>query len=109
MPVSSWLAWTPARGNRPPGCELVGGPVRESVEFAAYLFYRYAADNPVVLSDPHLVDSRGRGDHALDSWGEVRSAEAMAAMAAQFRDRWGFRVFKLKGGVLAPEIERETA
>ena len=23
-------------------------------------------------------------------------------MAAQFRDRWGFRVFKLKGGVLAP-------
>jgi glucarate dehydratase len=89
-------------------CELVGGPVRESVEFAAYLFYRYAADHPVVLSDPHLVDSRGRGDHALDSWGEVRSAETMAAMAAQFRDRWGFRVFKLKGGVLDPEIERDS-
>jgi glucarate dehydratase len=89
-------------------CELVGGPVRESVEFAAYLFYRYAADHPVVLSDPHLVDPRGRGDHALDSWGEVRSAESMAAMAAQFRDHWGFRVFKLKGGVLAPEIERDS-
>ena len=29
-------------------------------------------------------------------------AEAMAAMAARFRDRWGFRVFKLKGGVLGP-------
>jgi glucarate dehydratase len=89
-------------------CELVGGPVRESVEFAAYLFYRYAADHPVVLSDSHLVDPRGRGDHALDLWGEVRTAEAMAAMAAQFRDRWGFRVFKLKGGVLAPEIERDS-
>ena len=43
-------------------CELVGGPVRDSVEFAAYLFFRYAADHPVILSDPHLVDPRGRGD-----------------------------------------------
>ena len=50
-------------------CELVGGPVRDSVEFAAYLFYRYAADHPVVLEDPRLVDSRGRGDRALDSLG----------------------------------------
>jgi glucarate dehydratase len=89
-------------------CELVGGPVRDSVEFAAYLFYRYAADHPVILQDPHLVEPRGRADHALDTWGEVRSAEAMAAMAARFRDRWGFRVFKLKGGVLAPEVERES-
>jgi glucarate dehydratase len=89
-------------------CELLGGPVRDSVEFAAYLFYRYAADHPVVLADPHLVDSRGRGALALDSWGEVRTPEAMAEMAAKFRERWGFRVFKLKGGVLAPDIERDT-
>jgi glucarate dehydratase len=89
-------------------CELVGGPVRDSVEFAAYLFYRYAADHPVILSDPRLVDSRGRGDRALDSWGEVRTPETMAAMAAQFRDKWGFRVFKLKGGVLDPDLELET-
>src|SRR5262249_41756414 len=89
-------------------CELVGGPVRDPVEFAAYLFYRYAADHPVILADPHLVDSRGKGDRALDDWGEVRSPEAMAAEAARFRDRWGFRVFKLKGGVLAPEVERDT-
>ena len=78
-------------------CELVGGPVRDSVEFAAYLFYRYAADHPIVLSDPRLVDSRGRGDRALDSWGEVRTPEAMAAMAAQFRDRWGFRGLQAQG------------
>ena len=89
-------------------CELVGGPVRDSVEFAAYLFYRYAADHPIVLSDPRLVDSRGRGDRALDSWGEVRTPEAMAAMAAQFRDRWGFKVFKLKAGVLDPDVEFQT-
>jgi glucarate dehydratase len=89
-------------------CELVGGPVRDSVEFAAYLFYRYAADHPIVLSDPRLVDSRGRGDRALDSWGEVRTPEAMAAMAVRFRDRWGFKVFKLKAGVLDPEVEFQT-
>jgi glucarate dehydratase len=89
-------------------CELVGGPVRDSVEFAAYLFYRYAADHPVILSDPRLVDSRGSGDRALDSWGEVRTPEAMAAMAVQFRDRWGFKVFKLKGGVLDPDVEFQT-
>jgi glucarate dehydratase len=89
-------------------CELVGGPVRDSVEYSAYLFYRYAADHPVVLSDPHLVDARGRGDKALDAWGEVRSAEAMADLAAKFRDRFGFRVFKLKGGVLSPEVECES-
>jgi glucarate dehydratase len=62
----------------------------------------------MVLSDPRLVDSRGRGDRALDSWGEVRTPAAMAAMAAQFRDKWGFRVFKLKGGVLDPDLEFET-
>jgi glucarate dehydratase len=91
-------------------CELLGGPVREPVEFAAYLFYRYAADHPTVLADPHLVagDRRGRGDRALDAWGEVRTPEAMAAMAEAFQRRFGFRVFKLKGGVLAPDAERAT-
>jgi glucarate dehydratase len=89
-------------------CDLVGGPVRESVEFAAYLFYRYAADHPVVLSDPHLVDSRGRGEKALDHWGEVRSARAMAELAVKFRDRFGFRFFKLKAGVLSPDVECES-
>lgn len=89
-------------------CELLGGPVREKVEFASYLFYRYAADHPVVLSDPALVDDRGRADQALDQWGEVRTPEAMAEMAWQFRARWGFRFHKLKAGVLPPDVELET-
>jgi glucarate dehydratase len=89
-------------------CELLGGPVRDPVEFAAYLFYRYPADNPVVLADPHIVDARGKGEKALDAWGEVRTPAAMADLADAFRRRWGFRVFKLKGGVLVPEIERAT-
>jgi glucarate dehydratase len=82
--------------------------VRPDVEFAAYLFFRYAADHPTVLADSRIVDSRGRGARALDTWGEVRSPERMADMAAQFRDRFGFRVFKLKGGVLLPDVELEA-
>ena len=88
--------------------EVVGGPTGESVEFAAYLFYRYAADHPVVLADSRLADARGKGASALDVWGEVRTPESMADLAAKFRDRWGFRVFKLKAGVLPPDVELET-
>lgn len=89
-------------------CEMLGGPVREEVEFAAYLFYRYAADHPKLLADPRLADARGRGDKALDDWGEVRTPEAMANLAERFRQQFGFRVFKLKAGVLAPDAELET-
>lgn len=89
-------------------CELLGGPVRERVEFASYLFYRYAADHPTVLADKALVDDRGRGDRALDQWGDVRTPEAMAEMAWQFKKKWGFRFHKLKAGVLPPDVELET-
>lgn len=89
-------------------CELLGGPVREEVEFAAYLFYRYAADHPKLINDSRIVDKRGGGDNALDDWGEVRTPEAMVKMAQRFRKKWGFRVMKLKAGVLKPEIELET-
>lgn len=89
-------------------CELLGGPVREEVEFAAYLFYRYPADHRQVLTDPRLVDRRGKGARALDSWGDVRTPAAMADLADAFRKKWGFRVFKLKGGVLKPDEELAT-
>lgn len=89
-------------------CELLGGPVRPRVEFASYLFFRYAADHPTVLADPALVDRRGRGERALDQWGEVRTPEAMAELAWQFKQRWGFRFHKLKAGVLPPDVELET-
>lgn len=88
--------------------ELLGGPVRDEVEFAAYLFYRYAADHPRLLADRRLVDRRGRGKEALDDWGEVRTPEAMVRTAERFRRTWGFRVFKLKAGVLPPRVELET-
>ena len=89
-------------------CELLGGPVRDEVEFAAYLFFRYAADHPKLLADRRIVDARGKGKQALDDWGEVRTPEAMARTAERYRRQWGFRVFKLKAGVLQPKIELEA-
>jgi glucarate dehydratase len=95
-----------ATGRR--ACEMLGGPVREKVEFASYLFFRYAADHPQVLNDPRLVDSRGRGDQALDPWGEVRTPESMAELAWDFHKKFGFRVHKLKAGVFDPQMELEA-
>ena len=89
-------------------CELLGGPTREEVEFSSYLFYRYAADDSRLLADRRLVDDRGRGDRALDTFGEVRTPEAMAELAAAFHARHGFRIHKLKGGVLPPDVELDT-
>lgn len=86
-------------------CELLGGPVRDDVEFAAYLFFRYAADHPTLLTDKRIVDGRGKGSQALDDFGEVRTADAMVKLADRFHRQWGFRVMKLKGGVLPPDLE----
>jgi glucarate dehydratase len=89
-------------------CELLGGPVRENPEFSSYLFFRYAADHPALLADTRIVDDRGTGSRALDSWGEVRTPEAMANLALEFHKRFGFRVHKLKAGVLKPKVELEA-
>ena len=89
-------------------CDVLGGPVRDDPEFAAYLFYRYAADHPALLADQRIVDGRGKGERALDHWGEVRTPEAMAEMAWKLHEKYGFRVHKLKGGVLTPDQELET-
>ena len=86
-------------------CQLLGGPVRERVEFASYLFFRYAADHPAALGDERLVDPRGQGDAALDPWGDVRSPAAMAELAEKFHKKYGFRVHKLKAGVFDPQLE----
>jgi glucarate dehydratase len=89
-------------------CELLGGPVREDPEFAAYLFFRYAADNPLLLADKRIVDGRGNGDQALDQYGEVRTPESMAELAWKLHQKFGYRVHKLKAGVLKPDVELEA-
>ena len=64
---------------------LLGGKLRDEVEFASYLFFRFA--------DP----ATGRG--------EVRTVDQLVAHAKALRARHGFRTHKLKGGVFPPDHE----
>jgi glucarate dehydratase len=64
---------------------LLGGAVRDGVDVASYLFYRYASD-----------------DGRLPA---VDTAEAILDRANELVERNGHRVHKLKGGVLAPMEE----
>ncbi|MFJ5153511.1 glucarate dehydratase family protein [Streptomyces sp. NPDC088353] len=71
---------------------LLGGKVRDSVEYSAYLFYKWAGH-------PEGVDCEKDGwDAALDPAGVVEQAR-------RFTERHGFTSFKLKGGVFPPQEE----
>lgn len=67
---------------------LLGGKIRDRIEVAAYLFYRYLSQ-----------DGKRGGEE---------SAEAMLDRTKELVDRHGFRVLKLKGGVLPPKQELAT-
>ncbi|MGW1326119.1 glucarate dehydratase family protein [Streptomyces antibioticus] len=71
---------------------LLGGKVRDSVEYSAYLFYKWAAHPDGVPSEP-------------DDWGAALDPAGIVAQARRFTERHGFTSFKLKGGVFPPEQE----
>ncbi|MFJ9710281.1 glucarate dehydratase family protein [Streptomyces sp. NPDC101234] len=77
-----------------PVSDLLGGAVRDSVPFAAYLFYKWA-EHPALDGRPAVGDDWGA---ALDPAGVVEQARLM-------QQRYGFRSFKLKGGVFPPDEE----
>ncbi len=68
-----------------PVSEFLGGRVRDAIEFASYLFFRYP--------------DRATGE------GEVRGAAQLVAHAQALKAAHGFRTHKLKGGVFAPRYE----
>ncbi|MEU6282664.1 glucarate dehydratase family protein [Streptomyces sp. NPDC047028] len=71
---------------------LLGGKVRDSVEYSAYLFYKWAAHPAGVTAEP-------------DDWGAALDPAGVVAQARAFTERYGFRSFKLKGGVFPPDEE----
>src|SRR5262249_16142182 len=79
-----------------PACDVIGGRVRGEVSFSAYLFYKHAGGGGVGT------------DAREDEYGEVLSAEACVRECKQMIATYGFRVIKLKGGVLDPDIEIES-
>jgi glucarate dehydratase len=67
--------------------EILGGRLRDRVPFASYLFFRYP--------------------HPIHGTGEVRTVEQLVAKARALKERHGFSVHKLKGGVFPPDYELE--
>jgi glucarate dehydratase len=89
-----------------PVAELLGdGQVRDRVPVLGYLFYvgdRAATDLPYAAGEESGDTwTRIRRDPALDPDGVVRLAEAA-------HERYGFRDFKLKGGVFAGDAEADA-
>ncbi len=84
-----------------PVCDLLGGRVRDRVDFSAYLFYKYEGAGGELGFGTDL-DARGwaaaRQAGALDPAGIVAQARAM-------REEYGFASIKLKGGAFAPQEE----
>ena len=70
---------------------LLGGRVRDQVEFSAYLFYRWA-EHP-------------DGNGLTDDWGAALDPATVVTQAQRMSETYGFDSFKLKGGVFAPEEE----
>ncbi len=90
-----------------PVCELLGpGKQRDEVTVLGYLFYigdRNKTDLPYL-----------EGQQGAHAWYHLRhqqalSTQAVVDLAQAAQDRYGFKDFKLKGGVLPGEQELEAA
>jgi glucarate dehydratase len=75
-----------------PVSDLLGGLVRESVPFSAYLFYKWAAHPG---AEP-------------DAWGEALDPAGIVAQAERMIGEYGFTAIKLKGGVFPPDEEMKA-
>ncbi|MDQ8708051.1 enolase C-terminal domain-like protein [Streptomyces sp. LHD-70] len=75
---------------------LLGGKVRDTVEYSGYLFYRWA-EHPQGAGAPE--------DAPRDDWGAALDPAGIVEQARRMRRDHGFTSFKLKGGVFPPDQE----
>ena len=89
-----------------PVCELLGpGKQRDEVTVLGYLFYIGDRD---ATDLPYQTPETGKHDWYRLRHEKAMSTDAVVELAAAAKDRYGFKDFKLKGGVLAGETEIET-
>lgn len=72
-----------------PVSELLGGRVRDAVQYSAYLFYKWA----------------GHPGYPEDEYGEALDPAGIVRQARKIIDEYGFKAIKLKGGVFPPAQE----
>jgi glucarate dehydratase len=75
-----------------PVSDLLGGAVRTTVPYSAYLFYKWA----------------GHPNGHADAFGEALTPADIVSQARWMIDTYGFRAIKLKGGVFEPSAEVEA-
>jgi glucarate dehydratase len=73
--------------------DLLGGAVRKTIPFGGYLFFKFEKKD--LTFGPDIM-------------GEVMTPDALVDQAKLFFNQYGFSSFKLKGGVLEPDLEIET-
>ncbi|OBX07737.1 glucarate dehydratase [Gallibacterium salpingitidis] len=89
-----------------PVAELLGpGKQRDEVTVLGYLFY---VGDDHITNLPYQQPTNGKHE-----WYRIRrqtamTTEAVVELAAAAKDRYGFKDFKMKGGVFAGEVEIET-
>jgi glucarate dehydratase len=76
-----------------PLVELLGGAVRQEVDYSAYLFFKYAQH----------IDA----NYPQDSWGQAINSLEIVSQAQRMIDLYGFGSIKLKAGTLDPDYEAE--
>ncbi|MFC8423022.1 glucarate dehydratase family protein [Streptomyces sp. NPDC057236] len=72
-----------------PVSDLLGGAVRDSVPYSAYLFYKWA----------------GHPGQEDDDWGPALDPAGLVEQARRMIGAYGFTSIKLKGGVFPPDEE----
>jgi glucarate dehydratase len=86
------------------GCrvvDLLGGPARDRVPYAGYLFFKYeGAGGPLGFG----VEPRARGWEAARQAAAL-DADSLVAQAKAMLEEFGFASLKVKAGILEPELE----
>ncbi|KIX01891.1 uncharacterized protein Z518_07830 [Rhinocladiella mackenziei CBS 650.93] len=75
-----------------PVSDLLGGRVRDNVQYSAYLFYKWG----------------GHPGEADDEYGPALDPAGVVKQAQKIIDEYGFKAIKLKGGVFPPAQEVEA-
>lgn len=87
-----------------PIVDLLGGKMRESVPFSAYLFYKYEGAGGEFGFN---LNPNAQGWEAAKQKQAINPQEIVIQAKAMCRE-FGFKSIKLKGGVFEPRIEVDT-
>ncbi len=88
-----------------PVCDVIGGRVRDKIDFSAYLFYKYEGAGGEYGLGGH--DPSASGWHKFKE-GRFLSPDEIVEEAKAMCGEFGFKSLKLKGGVFEPQVECDT-